>query len=104
MDKNTNFARFSNQPQINTRVVFDDNPDPTRIESSLSEPEDHTDFNVKRHSFCQLFLIYGLNVNKFENYHQAYEILGSFPDLLTDQATADDNNYISSLDIICFPE
>jgi len=49
--------------------VFDENPDPTRIESSVSEPEDPTDFNLKRHTFCQLFLIYGLNVNKFENYH-----------------------------------
>jgi hypothetical protein len=67
MDKN--LARFSNQSQIKTRVLFDENPDPTRIESSVSEPEDPTDFNLKRHTFCQLFLIYGLNVNKFENYH-----------------------------------
>jgi|LauGreDrversion4_2_1035121.scaffolds.fasta_scaffold86054_3 hypothetical protein len=70
-------------------------PDPTQINSSVSEPEDITE----RIPFCESFLIYGVNVSKFENFHQQYEILASYPDIKLDI-----NNHISSLDIICFPE
>ena len=48
--------------------------------------------------------MYGINVSKFENFQQVYEILGSYPDLKFNQEITHEHNYISSLDTICFPE
>lgn len=60
---------------------------------------------IDKDSFCSLFLVYGLNHEKYINERKkAYEILGSYPDLATHPEVAEENNYISSLDIICFPQ
>ena len=56
-------------------------------------------------SFCELFVIYGLNHKKYINNRiKSYEILSSFPDVKENQKVAEDNNYIQSLDFICFPQ
>ena len=35
--------------------------------------------------FCKLFLIYGLNKSKFEQFKKSYEIVCSYPDLLDEK-------------------
>lgn len=53
-------------------------------------------------------MIYGLNGTSFERNPRkpSFEILGSYPDLSDEknQSICEENNYIASLDIICFPE
>ena len=51
-----------------------------------------------------MILIYGLNHKKFaDNLEEKYEILGSYPDIDTEEIK-EQNRYIQDLDLICFPE
>jgi hypothetical protein len=54
-----------------------------------------------RESFADLFLIYGLNAQKFEDFTQkpTYEVLGSYP-----EPNLNKDSYIQSLNLICFPD
>lgn len=46
-------------------------------------------------SFCDLFLIYGLNHEKYINERKkTYEVLSSYPDIEANPHVAQDNNYI----------
>jgi hypothetical protein len=75
------------------------------VVNSFTKTEETKESVEDQDSFCSLFLIYGLNHLKYiKDRNKTCEILSSYPDLNQNPSVVHDNNYISSLDIICFPK
>lgn len=83
---------------VNPRALLFENDGAIEVEGDNQVVPD------KAASFCQLFLIFGLNVSKFEQLQQSYEILASHPSLEQEPDLAVEHNYLASLELICFPE
>lgn len=79
--------------------------EPQNFSPGKSAIEESKQDQGEKDSFCSLFLIYGLNHEKYVNKRaMSFEILSSQPDLKANPLVAQENNYIEQLDIICFPQ
>ena len=106
-------------PKMNQTPLKDHHNDAMNDENPVESPEGRLSdqkrkkslkpnaepFKQDGDSFCEQFVIYGLNHKKYINDRiKSYEILSSFPDIKDNPKVAEDNNYVQNLDFICFPQ